>query len=101
MPQEGTKLIFIKKKKKKKYCIFTFVLGLPWSLQVFSSCREWSLLSSSSSRASHCSGISCLVWILGHSGLLIMAPGLSCPWACRIFPDRGLNLCPLHYKADS
>ena len=27
--------------------------------------------------------------------------GLSCPMACEIFPDQGLNSCPLHWQADS
>ena len=29
------------------------------------------------------------------------AHGPSCPVACRIFPDQGLNLCPLCCKANS
>ena len=27
--------------------------------------------------------------------------GLSCPEACGISPDQGLNLCPPHWQADS
>ena len=27
--------------------------------------------------------------------------GLSCPLACGIVPDLGLNLCPLHWQEDS
>ena len=30
-----------------------------------------------------------------------MVHGLSCFAACRIFPDLGLNPCPLHWQADS
>ena len=30
-----------------------------------------------------------------------MAHGLSCSTACGIFPDKGLNPCPLHWQADS
>ena len=30
-----------------------------------------------------------------------MAHGLSCSAACGIFPDQGLNPCPLHWQADS
>ena len=26
---------------------------------------------------------------------------LSCPAACGIYPDQGLNLCPLHWQVDS
>ena len=31
----------------------------------------------------------------------VVALGLSCSAACGIFPDEGLNACPLHGKADS
>ena len=30
-----------------------------------------------------------------------MVHGLCCSAACGIFPDQGLNLCPLHWQADS
>ena len=26
---------------------------------------------------------------------------LSCPTACGIFPDQGLNPCPLHWQVES
>ena len=29
-----------------------------------------------------------------------MAHGLSCPMACRIFPDQGSNLALLHWQMD-
>ena len=32
---------------------------------------------------------------------VVVALGLSCPTACGIFLDQGLNLCPLHWQADS
>ena len=28
-------------------------------------------------------------------------PGFSCPMACGLLPDQGLNLCPLHWQMDS
>ena len=31
----------------------------------------------------------------------VVAHGLSCPAVCGIFPDRGLNWCPPHFKVDS
>ena len=31
-------------------------------------------------------------------GLVVVAHGLSCPVACGIFSDQGLNLCPLHWQ---
>ena len=50
-----------------------------------------------------CSG--CLLhWLLSlrSAGSGHMGPqGLSCPTACGIFPDQGLNPCPLHWQADS
>ena len=32
---------------------------------------------------------------------IIVTHGLSCSEACGIFPDQGLNWCPLHCKVDS
>ena len=32
---------------------------------------------------------------------IVVGRGLSCSEACGIFPDQGLNLCPLHWQADS
>ena len=60
-------------------------------------------------------GLHCCTWAFsscGEQGLLIAAAslvsehrmqvcGLSCPEACRVFPDLGSNLCPLHCKVDS
>ena len=34
-------------------------------------------------------------------GSVVGAHRLSCSAACGIFPDQGLNWCPLHCKADS
>ena len=38
-----------------------------------------------------------LLWCAG----LVAAHEFSCPAWCGIFPDQGLNLCPLHWQADS
>ena len=38
---------------------------------------------------------------LQSPGSLVVACGISCPATCGIFPDEGLNPCPLHCKADS
>ena len=59
------------------------------------------------------SGGSCLValhafslwWLLfllsvGSWAPVVVAHGLSCPMACGIFPDQGLNPCPLHWQMD-
>ena len=32
---------------------------------------------------------------------VVLVHGLNCPMACGIFPDQGLNLCPLHWQAIS
>ena len=37
----------------------------------------------------------------GLSGLVVTVLGLSCSAACGISLDRGLNLCLLHWQADS
>ena len=33
--------------------------------------------------------------------MVVVAHGISCPEACGIFQDQGLNLCPLHQQVDS
>ena len=38
---------------------------------------------------------------LWSTGSAAVAHGLSCFTTCGIFPDQGLNLCPLHWQADS
>ena len=38
----------------------------------------------------------CRAQNLGHTDSVVVAHGLSCSAACVIFPDQGLNLCPLH-----
>ena len=44
-----------------------------------------------------------LLWSTGsrRAGSVIVAHGPSCSAACGIFPDQGLNPCPLHWQADS
>ena len=41
---------------------------------------------------------SCSSWIQRTGSV---AHRLSCSAACGIFPDQGLNLCPLHWQAES
>ena len=36
-----------------------------------------------------------------RAGSAIVAHGPSCSAACGIFPNQGLNPCPLHWQADS
>ena len=76
------------------------VLGLRFCARAFSSCGKWGplfitvrrplsrplLLRSTGSR---------------RAGSVVVAHGPSCSAACGIFPDQGLNPCPLHWQADS
>ena len=87
--------------------------------QAFSSCREWGLLSGFSAPASHGSGSrgweawplgawasavavrgcrSCGLW---STASVVVVQGFSCSVVCGIFPNQGLNPCPLHWQADS
>ena len=44
----------------------------------------------------------CITWDLSCGALILwLWHRLSCFTACGIFPDQGLNLCPLHCKTDS
>ena len=46
--------------------------------------------------------VASLVAVHGHMwASVVVAHRLSCPLACGIFPDQGLNMCPLHWQADS
>ena len=57
------------------------------------------LFRSTGSRA--CGLTSCSSRAREHRLSSFVAPGLSCSAACGIFPDQGLNLCLLHWQADS
>ena len=71
-------------------------------MRAFSSCGEQGLLSGYGAWDSHCGGFSCFgAWALVHDGSVAVAHGLSCPAACGIFLDQGLNSCPLHWQVDS
>ena len=37
----------------------------------------------------------------GAQASVVVMLGLSCPVACGIFLDQGLNLCSLHWQVDS
>ena len=65
-------------------------------------------------QASHCGGFSCcgaqalgarasvvMARGLWSASSVVVAHGLSSSAACGIFSDQGLNLCPLHWQADS
>ena len=50
---------------------------------------------------SWCSGFSRPEHRLESAGSVVVLQGLRWPAACRSFPDQGLNLCPLHWQANS
>ena len=73
-------------------------------------CRKRGLLTLRfGEQISPCSGFSCCrAQALGtqspvfrHTGSVVVGQGLSCSTACGIFPEQGLNLCPLLRQADS
>ena len=57
--------------------------------------------------SSRCTGLSLSQPLLLRStgsrctGSVVVAHGPSCSATCGIFPDQGLNPCPLHWQADS
>ena len=70
--------------------LFFFFLAAPdlhCCVRALCSCGKWEPFSSCGAGASHCGGLSsCGAWALGCWA--------SCPMACEIFPDQGLNWCP-------
>ena len=68
--------------------LFLAVSGLRCCVRVFSSCGEQGLL------------FVAVRGLLIVMASLVVAHGLSCSAARGIFPDQGLNPCPLHWQAD-
>jgi len=99
--------------------LFLAVLCFCCCTQAFSRCRVWAshctgfllLLGSTGSRLmgfSSCSTWAQQLWFMGSRvlarvvhGRVVASQGLRCPEAHGIFPDQGLNRCPLHCKGDS
>ena len=86
--------------------LFLAALG-PLLRGLFSSCREWGLLSSSGAQAPHCGGfVCCRVQALGTwasvgalpglqtASSAVVAPRLSCPVACDISRTRDQTFIP-------
>ena len=87
---------------------FFFLLIYLWLCWVFVSVRGLSPVVASGGHSSlWCAGLSLSRPLLLRStgsrraGSVIVAHGPSCSAACGIFPDQGLNPCPLHWQADS
>ena len=103
------------------FFFFLDALGLHCCKQSFSSCREWGATLCCGVRSSRSCGFSCpralapgtRLQQLQHTGSAAVLPGpqstgseavahrLSCSKACGIFPDQGLNLCPLLQQVGS
>ena len=92
------------------YCAFFFfnLFIYLWLCWVFASVRGPSPAAASGGHSSlRCAGLSPSWPLLPQStgsrraGSAIVAHGRSCSAACGIFPDQGLNPCPLHRQADS
>ena len=90
----GTSLFFF----LKKY-LFIYLFIYCWLCWVFVPFRVLSLVVASEGyslvrmQASHCGGFSCCgAHVLGQAGSVGVACGFSCPVACRIFLEQGLNL---------
>ena len=87
---------------KKIIYLFLLALGFHCCQWAFSTCDMWGLLCCGA-QASHCGEFSC--W--GTQSLELEgfsscgAHRLSCSMVCEIFPDQGLNLCPLHWPENS
>ena len=85
--------------------IYLFIYWLCW---VFVSVRGLSLVVASGGHSSsRCAGLPLSRPLLlrstgsRHAGSVVVAHGPSCSAACGIFPNQGLNPCPLHRQADS
>ena len=89
----------------KKLFIYLFIYF--WLCWVFVSVRGLSLVAASGGHSSSpCAGLSLSRPLLLRStgsrcaGSVAVAHRPSCSVACGIFPDQGLNPCPLHWQAD-
>ena len=79
-----------------------------WLCWVFVSVRGLSLVAASGGySSSRCAGLSLSRPLLlrgtgsRRAGSVTVAHRPNCSAACGIFPDQGLNPCPLHWQADS
>ena len=87
--------------------VFLAVLGLRCCSRAFSRCGEqgppfavWGLLCLGAGAQSTQASVVAARGLLGASASAVWGQGLSGPTACGIFPDQGLNLCPLPWKVN-
>ena len=90
------------------FLIFIYLFIYLWLCWVLVSVRGFSLVVASGGHSSsRCAGLSLSRPLLlrstgsRHAGSVTVAHGPSRSVACGIFPDQGLNPCPLHWQADS
>ena len=82
--------------------LFMAALGLCCCAQAFSSCGErWLLFVAVRGLLIAVASLCCGARALGTRASVVVAHGLSGSAACGIFPDQGLNPCPLHWQASS
>ena len=99
--------LFFKKQSDFFFPFIYFIIYF-WLCWVFVSVRGLSSVAASGGHSSsRCAGLSLSRPLLlrstgsRHAGSVAVAHGPSCSAACGIFPDQGLNPCPLHWQADS
>ena len=94
---QKTDLIFLSARYLFLFLMYLYYFfGLCW---IFAAARG--LLSSCGMQAS-CGGFSCCrAGALGTQASVVVVLGFSCFTACGIFLDQALNLCLLHWQADS
>ena len=93
VPKEK-KILLLKFNSFKHFYTISLFIWPHWVfVSAFSSRSEWGLLSSCNVQISYCGCFSCCSFSSCAWGY--------CPRTFGIFPDQGLNLCPLHWQVDS
>ena len=85
------------------FILFFFIFGCVGSsflCEGFLQLRQVGATLHRGARASHDRGLSLRSTGSRRAGSVVVAHGPSCSAACGIFPDQGLNPCPLHWQAD-
>ena len=105
---EGIFFFFLYMSVRYFLFFYLFIIFSFWLCWVFVSVRGLSIVAASGGHSSsRCAGLSLSRPLLLRStgcrraGSVVVAHGPSCSAACGIFPDQGLNPCPLHWQADS
>ena len=86
---------------KKKVFVYCWLCWVFVAAGLLCSCGERGLPSSCGAQVSRRGGLSLRAQALRTRASAAAAPRLGCSVACGIFPHQGLNLCLLHWQADS